>query len=88
MAEAGRVEPVVMTSFIAGVLFIWGIFALSGAGVTRRLPLLKTVIFLVAIMLIGRGIAFPVIMPMFPSNSLTFWLVSSALCLLMGVSYA
>ncbi|MCG7549963.1 hypothetical protein [Pseudoalteromonas sp. Of7M-16] len=88
MAEAGRIEPAVMTSAIAGVLCFWGAYALSGAGVIRRLPFLKTVIFLIAIVLIGRGIAFPLIMSMFPNNSLTFWLVSSTLCVLMGGSYA
>jgi len=35
-----------------------------------------------------RGVAFVFIMPMFPENSLMFWLVSSAICLTIGILYS
>ena len=37
-AEAGSIRPAVITLLIAGVLFIWGAYALSGAGIIRELP--------------------------------------------------
>ncbi|AOT08600.1 hypothetical protein [Pseudoalteromonas luteoviolacea] len=88
MAEAGKFEPTLTTLLIATALSTWGLFALSGAGVIRQLPFLRTVIFLVAMVFIGRGIAFPFIMPLFPENTLTFWLVSSFICLTIGLCYA
>ncbi|KZN66550.1 hypothetical protein N473_09160 [Pseudoalteromonas luteoviolacea CPMOR-1] len=88
MAEAGKLEPTLTTLVIASALSVWGIFALSGAGVVRRLPFLRTVIFMVALVFIARGVAFPFIMPLFPENSFTFWLVSSLICLSIGMSYA
>ncbi|MBQ4879066.1 hypothetical protein J8M21_17765 [Pseudoalteromonas luteoviolacea] len=88
MAEAGKLEPTLTTLVIASALSTWGVFALSGAGVIRRLPFLKSVIFMVALVFIGRGIAFPFIMPLLPENSFTFWIVSSLICLTIGLCYA
>lgn len=88
MAEAGQVYPTVVTSIIAAILTIWSLYALSGAGVIRRLPLLRTALCLIASIYILRGLAFIPLMPMFPENSLTFWVVSSGVCLTFGVLYA
>jgi hypothetical protein len=33
---------------------------------------------------LARALAFPLLRPLFPGNSSTFWLVSSGLCLLLG----
>jgi hypothetical protein len=35
-----------------------------------------------------RGLAFPWLMPYFPGNGTIFWLVTSAVCLLIGTFYA
>jgi len=35
-----------------------------------------------------RGVTFVGLMPAFPENSLTFWLVSSAICLVIGGLFA
>ncbi|MFZ2236537.1 MAG: hypothetical protein WAV67_09190 [Dokdonella sp.] len=32
-----------------------------------------------------RGLAFIVIVPYFPGNSVTFWIVSSSICLTIGL---
>lgn len=39
--EAGKVFPAVVTSGIALVLLVWALYALSGAMVIDRLPLLR-----------------------------------------------
>ena len=85
LAEAGHWYPAAMASSIAAVLFTWSLYALSGAGVVRRLPLLRPVLCLITAVYIGRGIGFAAIMPLFPGNSLTFWLVSSGICLAIGL---
>ena len=87
MAEAGLVYPTVVTSILVAILTIWSLYALSGAGVIRKLPLLRTALCLIAAIYILRGVAFIPLMPMFPENSLTFWLVSSGVCLSFGLLY-
>ena len=88
MAEAGHWYPVVVTSVIVIFLAIWSLYALSAAGVIRRLPLLRLALCLIASIFLIRGISFVMLMPMFPENSLTFWLVSSGICLMIGILYA
>ena len=85
MADAGHWYPTFMASAIAVVLFTWSLYALSGAGVIRRLPLLKLALCLITAIYIGRGIGFVAIMPAFPGNSISFWLVSSGVCLAFGL---
>lgn len=88
MAEAGHWYPTVVAFGIAAVLALWSLYAFSGAGLIRRLPLSRLALCLIAAVFLGRGISFVVLMPMFPGNSLTFWLVSSAICFGIGVLYA
>ena len=87
LAEQGDPHPTIVTSVIVTVLLIWALFGLSGAGVIRRLPLLRTALCVISAIFLLRGLAFVAIMPMFPGNSLTFWLTSSAICLVMGLIY-
>ena len=52
-------KPLVLLVLGAGVavlLAIWGIYGLSGAGLIRRLPLLRLVIFLIGAVYIFRGL--------------------------------
>lgn len=88
MAEAGDWYPAVVTSVIVIFLAIWSLYALSAAGVIRRLPLLRLALCLIASLFLIRGISFVMLMPMFPENSLTFWLVSSGICLMIAILYA
>ena len=88
MVEAGHAYPTIVTSFIVVILAIWALYALSGAGVIRKLPLARTALCLIAAIYLLRGIAFVLLMPMFPENSLTFWAVSSGICLAFGLLYA
>lgn len=88
MAEQGLWYPTVMTSVIVLLLVIWALYALSGAGAIKRLPLTKLALALIAAIFILRGVSFVGLMPMFPENSLTFWLVSSGICLVIGGLFA
>jgi len=87
MAQEGHWYPTVVTLIISLILIIWSLYALSGSGVIPRMPFLKLGLVVISLIYISRGIAFVAIMPMFPENSLTFWLVSSGICLFIGLMY-
>jgi len=86
-AEAGRIEPALVTVTIAAALCICSVYAFSGAGVVMQLPFTNIVLLLVCVIFLARAFGFPFLKPMFPENSSTFWLISSAICLLLGVLY-
>ncbi len=88
MAEAGHIYPTLITSALALMLLVWALYAMSGAGMIMRLPLLRLGLMVISGICLLRGVAFVFLMPMFPDNSLTFWLVSSGFCLFIGVMYA
>jgi hypothetical protein len=95
LAARGSVYPTLVTAGIAAVLGAWALYALSGAGVVRRLPLLRPVLALVAAVYLARGIlGVPAVLVMdgpYASQlraRMTFMVVSSALCVLLGLCYA
>ncbi|TXH94256.1 MAG: hypothetical protein E6Q75_13840 [Rheinheimera sp.] len=88
LAAQGHWYPTVVTSAITFVLLLWACYALSAAGVMRRLPLTRLAVVLISSILLLRGLAFVWLMPLFPGNSLRFWLVSSGICLLMSTLFA
>jgi hypothetical protein len=88
MAEDGHWYPIVVTSMIVLVLFVWALYALSGSKVIFRLPLLRLGLLVISLIYLVRGLAFVVIMPLFGENSLTFWFVSSGICLFIGILYS
>ena len=87
LADAGHWYPTVVTSFIAGILFIWSLYALSGAGVIRRLPLLRVALCAITAIYLVRSVAFIPLAPHFPENSPSFWFWSSFICFVFGVMY-
>ncbi len=86
-AEAGSWRPTLITLAISAVLLVWAGYAWSGAGIIRRLPLTRLVLLAITGVYLGRALAFPWLRPAFPDNSQTFWLVSSSICLLIGLLY-
>ena len=88
MAEAGEWYPTVVTSILVLILSIWSLYGLSGSKVIFRLPLLRTGLVVISLIYLVRGTTFVMLMPMFPENSLTFWLVSSGICVTIGMLYA
>jgi hypothetical protein len=95
LAARGAWYPTVVTSAIAAVLAIWALYAFSGAGLIRRLPLLRTILTAIATVFLARGLfAIPAVWffdgPYVNElrSRMTFMLVSSATCVCLGVCYA
>ena len=88
MADQGLWYPTIVTSGIVVALLVWAAYGLSGAGVIGRLPLTKLALPTIAAIFLFRGVAFVGLMSLLPENSLTFWLVSSAICLFIGGLFA
>jgi hypothetical protein len=85
LADAGHWYPTVVTLLIASVLCVWGFYALSGAGVIRRLPFRRAVICAITSIYLVRGIIFIPLQAYFPGNSTAFWYWSSGICLGIGI---
>ena len=87
LAEQGSWVPGLVGFGIFGILFIWGLYAFSGAGVIKRLPLLKLALVSISIIYLVRGVAlFPalIIKPETVDNLLTW---SSLVSLTIGLAY-
>ena len=56
-AESGSAFPAMMTLVLVAIFTIWGLYALSGAGVIRRLPLLRIALLLIGAIYTLRGVA-------------------------------
>jgi hypothetical protein len=55
-AESGSAFPAMMTLALVAVFTIWGLYASSGAGVIRRLPLLRIALLLIGAIYTLRGV--------------------------------
>jgi len=89
-AARGELEPAIVTAGIATVLFIWGLYALKGAGALPALPLpfLRFCLSAITAIFVLRGLVLiPSIFGVFGANS-WFWIWSSLICLSIGVLYA
>ncbi len=88
-AERGSPIPALMTAAIAGLLGIWAAYAFSGAGIIRRLPLLRTGLVVITAIYLTRGLL--IFMPSAlqqPDLSQAFIFWSSLVVLIMGLTYA
>ena len=85
--EAKRLRPTLVTLGIACALFTWAAYAFSGAGVIGQIPFAKVVLPAICVVYLARALAFPLLKPRFPGNSQTFWLVSSGICLVIGLAH-
>ena len=95
LATRGSIYPALITAFIAAVLAVWALYAFSGAGLIRRLPLLRLALTSIAAVYLARGIlGVPVVL--FVNDpytnqlkvKMTFMVVSSLICVVLGLSYA
>jgi len=57
--EQGSPFTVLVTIGLALMFAAWGAYALSGAGVIRRLPLLQTVLIAIGVIYVLRGLLLP-----------------------------
>lgn len=54
-ATGGSPWPAIVTLALAGVFALWGVYALSGAGIVARLPLMRIVLLAVSVIYVLRG---------------------------------
>lgn len=87
MAEKGSWYPAVLTFGIAVVLLIWALYAFSGAGLIRRLPLLKVGLVVISAIYLIRGIAFIPAYIVKPEIVDEFLVWGSFICLVYGFAY-
>ncbi len=87
LEEQGSWIPGTITAGIALILFLWGLYAYSGAGLTRPLPWLKTGLMIIAAIYLLRGLAVIPAMMIAPVTVDTFLLSSSVISTLFGISY-
>lgn len=86
LASVGSWRPTLITSGIVLVLATWSLFALSGAGVIPRLPLVRVALCAIAGIYLLRGMAGFALATIAPGNNgPAFWWWSSAICLTIGV---
>ena len=86
MAEEGRWAPAVLTMGIATMLGVAAVYAWSGAGLIRQLPLLRTGLVVITAVYLARGLI--VVQPSMlarPDLSSSFMLWSSLIVLIIGL---
>jgi hypothetical protein len=88
LAEQGSWIPGLVTFGIFCILFTWGLYAFSGAGIIKRLPLLKIALVFISIVYLIRGIGIFPMLIIQPEviDSLLIW--SSIVSLVIGLAYA
>ena len=87
MAEQGSPTPALITFGIALVLFVWAAYAFAGAGLIRRLPLMRIgLVMITAIYLLRGMILFPALAAGPRADAFTIW--SSLIVLVYGIVYA
>ncbi len=86
--EQGLLKPHALTFLLAVTLIIWGCYAFSGAGLLKRLPLLKPSLVWITIIFLLRGVAFIPAYLFEPNGVDNIIIVSSFLCLTFGITYA
>lgn len=95
LSARGSAYPTLVTAGIASVLGLWALYGLSGAGVIRRLPLLRLALVLIAGVYLARGaLAIPLVLFVRDpytdelKGRMTFMVVSSLICIFLGLCYA
>lgn len=95
LAARGSLYPTLVTAAIALILFVWALYALSGAGLIRRLPFLRRVLALIATVYLARGLlGLPAVLLADDPYArelrerIPFMAVTSAVCIFLGLCYA
>lgn len=86
MAEQGRMTPHLITVAIALLLGLWSAYAFSGAGLIRRLPLVRTALVAISAIYLLRGVVIVPALLQQPRDAFTIW--SSLIVLVYGIAYA
>ena len=87
-AARGAKFPAVITAAISAVLLVWSAYAFSAAGIGPVLPLRRTALVLITLVLCLRGFAIAVPGMWRPDLSLAFKLWSSVAVLILAGCFA
>lgn len=88
MAEQGSFRPVLITLGIAAILAVWAAYAFAGAGLIRRLPLMRTALVAITAVYLLRGLVLAPLLAFRPDKVDAFTLWSSLIVLVYGLAYA
>lgn len=88
LAEQGAPSATLITLGIAAVLAVWSAYALSGAGLLPRLPLLRLGLVAISAVYLIRALVFVPAVMIQTGQAGTFAWVSSAIVLVFGLAYA
>lgn len=88
MAERGAIEPILITLGIAAVLAAWAAYAFAGAGMIRRLPLIRTALVAITAVYLLRGLILAPLLAFRPDRIDAFTLWSSLIVLAYGIVHA
>ncbi|MBD0274605.1 MAG: hypothetical protein ICV73_22080 [Acetobacteraceae bacterium] len=87
-AQRGSPVPALMALGIAGLLAAWAAYAFAGAGLIRRLPLMRTALVLISAVYLLRGLVLVPALALNRDGVTGFTLWSSLIVLGYGVAYA
>jgi hypothetical protein len=85
LSESGHWYPSFIALVIGAVLAVWSAYALSAGGFIRSLPFLRVALVAITAVYLFRAVGFALLKPFFPYNSTKFWLVTSGICLCIGI---
>lgn len=88
MAEQGSPRPTLITLAVALILFIWAAYAFAGAGLLRRLPLMRTALVTITMIYLLRGMVLFPALAAGPAQTDAFTIWSSAIVLVYGIVHA
>jgi hypothetical protein len=88
LAEQGSVRPALVTLGIAFMLALWSVYALAGAGLVPRLPLMRTALVLISAVYLLRGLVLLPALAVHGGRIDPFLLWSSLIVLVFGITYA
>jgi hypothetical protein len=88
MAEQGSIRPTLITLVIAGFLAVWSAYAFAGAGLLRRLPLIRTALVAITAVYLLRALMLLPLAALRPDLVTPFDVWSSLIALVYGVTYA
>jgi hypothetical protein len=88
LAEFGSPKPALITLAIAAILSIWAAYAFAGAGLLRRLPLMRTALLAITGIYLLRGLVLGPMLVLRPDAVDAFAVWSSLIVLVYGIAYA
>ena len=88
MAERGSPSPTIFAVAITAMLAIWAAYAFAGAGLIRRLPLMRTALVLISAVYLLRGLVLVPALAIHGRGVSAFTVWSSLIVLAYGIIYA